>query len=485
MLHGITIQIPIREREENIVADTIWMPDLSDHEGPKYLALTRALREAIRSGDLAQGAQLPTVRDLAWGLKVTPGTVARAYQLATQEGMLAATVGRGTFVASTAPRLGPSQALYIERDPMNPGSGVDLRAPILPDVGQGAAFAEALRDMADTVGFDWIDYPSQTAELPLRRAVCDWLSDRTLGSFGADEIALTGGGQNAINLVFLCCLRGDRPVVLTEDLAYPGFRHAARLARAEVISVEIDEQGMVPAALEAACRRHGAQVLCLTPEAQNPTTVRMPPERRQAIADIARRYDVQIIEDDCYSLAQSDWPAMRALAPERTWHVGSLSKTVSAALRFGYIVCPTGMGHTGRLTAQHSFFALSVAVSEMVLRLMQSGQGAALRAAVQADADVRLEMAVNTLGRFDLRWQPGLRYVFLHLPSGWRSSTFVRMAEAEGVMVRSADEYALMTGRAPHAVRLALTGAVSPESFQAALDRLAALLSRPPAELMV
>ncbi len=467
------------------MADTIWTPDLSDQEGPKYLALTRSLREAIRLGRLACGEQLPTVRDLAWQLKVTPGTVARAYQLATQEGLLAATVGRGTFVAATTPRLGPSQSLYIERDPNAASTVVDLRAPILPDVGQGAAFAQVLQDMAANVGLNWIDYPSQRAELPLREAVVGWLSDRTVGAITADDIVLANGGQNAISLILLCCLRGDRPVVLTEELAYPGFRHAARLARAEVIAVEIDAQGMVPASLEAACKRHDAQVLCMTPEAQNPTTVRMPPERRAEIVEIARRYDVQIIEDDCYSLAHSTWPAMRALAPERTWYVGSLSKTVSASLRFGYVLCPDGMGHTGRLTAQHLVFALPVPVSDLTLRLLQSGQAGELRALVQADADKRLEMVVETLGAFDLQWQPGLRFVLLNLPSGWRSSSFVRMAEAEGVMVRSADEYALVTGRAPNAVRLALTGATSFDSFQAALTRLADLLSQPPTELMV
>ena len=68
-------------------------------EGPKYLALVRALRAAIRVGDLAEGAQLPTVRDRAWRLSVTPGPVSRAYQIATQEGLLRATVGRGAFVA--------------------------------------------------------------------------------------------------------------------------------------------------------------------------------------------------------------------------------------------------------------------------------------------------------------------------------------------------------------------------------------------------
>ncbi|GAB1363503.1 hypothetical protein MASR1M32_27390 [Rhodobacter sp.] len=76
------------------MTDTTWQPDLTQYPGTKYLGLSRALRDAIRSGELPAGSQLPTVRDLAWRLHLTPGTVARAYQLATQEGLLAATVGR-------------------------------------------------------------------------------------------------------------------------------------------------------------------------------------------------------------------------------------------------------------------------------------------------------------------------------------------------------------------------------------------------------
>ncbi|MFN3845772.1 MAG: PLP-dependent aminotransferase family protein [Paracoccaceae bacterium] len=467
------------------MADTIWLPTLSDSDGPKYLALTRALREAIRSGELAQGAQLPTVRELAWQLKVTPGTVARAYSLATQEGMLAATVGRGTFVAARTPRLGPTQALFIDRDPDRVRDHVDLRAPILPDVGQGAAIGAALRAIGADNDTDWIDYPSQRAELPLREAICDWVSDRVLGPVGPDDVVLAHGGQNAINLIFMCCLRGDRPVVLTEELAYPGFRHAARLSRAEVIAVEMDAEGILPEALDATCRRHSAQVLCLTAEAQNPTTGRMSTERRQAIVAVARRHDLQIIDDDCYSVATVSTPAIRALAPERTWHVGSLSKTLSAGLRFGYIIAPPGMGQTGRLTAQHAFFALSRPIEAVVLHLLQSGEASRLRDLVQVELDARLQSAVNALGAYDVRWQPGLRFIFLRLPSGWRASTFCARAEGVGVLVRSADEYALIHGLAPNAVRVAMAGNVTLDQFHAGIDRLARLLAEPPAELMV
>lgn len=458
------------------MTDTIWKPDLAQFPGPKYLALSRALREAIRTGTLPEGAQLPTVRDLAWALGVTAGTVSRAYTLATQEGLLAATVGRGTFVAARSPRLGPTQPLMIEREP---GGKLDLRAPRLPEVGQGAAIAAAMRALAAQPA-DWVDYPTQRAERPLREAVCDWLSDRILGPVTADDIALAAGGQNAIGLILLCCLRGDRPVVLTEELSYPGFRYAARLARADVVGVETDAEGLIPEALEAACRRHGAQVLCVTPEAQNPTGARMSRERREKIVAVARQFDLQVIEDDCYSLSDSDWPSLRALAPERVWHVGSLSKTISAALRFGYIVCPTGMGETGRITAQHTFFALPKPVSEICLHLFQSGAAASIRAKVAEELSQKVTHVVNTLGRFDLTWQDGLRFAFLRLPQGWRGSTFVREAEAAGVLVRSADEYALSHGRAPNAVRLAFAGNVTREAFEHGIAVLAGLLARPP-----
>ena len=70
--------------------------------------------------------------------------------------------------------------------------------------------------------------------------------------------------------------------------------------------------------------------------------------------------------------------------------------------------------------------------------------------------------------------------MFLRLPQGWRASTFTREAEAEGVLLRSADEYTLIHGRAPQAVRLALAGNVPLPRFEAGLRALARLLDRPP-----
>ena len=82
--------------------DTIWVPQVDPAIKPKYKAVVQAIRDALGSGALVHGAKLPPVRELGWKLEMTPGTVARAYTVLTDEGVLMAEVGRGTFVAEPA-----------------------------------------------------------------------------------------------------------------------------------------------------------------------------------------------------------------------------------------------------------------------------------------------------------------------------------------------------------------------------------------------
>ena len=85
--------------EKNIVTDTISDLFALQSGGPKYRALSAALRQGIDEGKLPKGTRLPPVRELAWRLGMTPGTVARAYTALTDEAVLVAEVGRGTFVS--------------------------------------------------------------------------------------------------------------------------------------------------------------------------------------------------------------------------------------------------------------------------------------------------------------------------------------------------------------------------------------------------
>jgi DNA-binding transcriptional MocR family regulator len=466
--------------------NTSWQPDLGSFTGPKYLALSRALREAVRSGSLAEGTRLPPVRDLAWTLGITPGTVARAYQIATQDGLLEATVGRGTFVAAARPRLGPAtdlmhapHAAATPRGLPKPGF-IDLRPPQLPEVGQSDAIREAMAAIVSATTSHYLDYQSVRGDRHVRTAMATYLSDFGVGPADVDDMALTLGGQSAINIVLQCALRGDRPLIFAEELAYPGFRHAARLNRAEVVPIALDADGMRADALDRACRATRGRLVCVTTEAQNPTTVRMSPERRAEIVAVARAHDLQILEDDCFSAGSPGLPALRAVAPERTWLIASLSKSLAAGLRFGAVLCPPGLGEAARLAAQHGYFGVPGPVLDIVHSLLVSGRAAELRGLVQAEYDRRLGIALNVLGRFDVSWQKGLAFIWLRLPQGWRASSFTREAEARGILIRSADEYALVDGHAPNAVRIGLAGGPPEAAFAAAMRTLADLLDRPP-----
>lgn len=467
--------------------DSDWIPDLARHDGPKYQALVQALRESVRAGTLPEGARLPPVRVLAQRLGITPGTVARAYQIGAQDGILAGTVGRGTYVAAQTVPLGPTQSIHADLAAPEPPSRqvTDLRTPGIPDLGQTREISEALRRVAAQDAPDWLDYPQLRRDLPTRQAVLDWLTCRELGAVGPEDVVLTHGGQSGLTIALQCCLRGDRPVVLIEELAYPGIRHAASLNRAEVVPVALDAEGMIPEALAAACLRHGGRVVVLTPEAQNPTTARMSFARRGEIVAVARAHDLQIIEDDCFTVPQTDLPSLRALAPERGWHVSSLSKSVAAGLRFGALVCPEGRGEAGRLAAQHGFLGLSRIVLYVATEILNSGLASRLRDDVRAIYARQLGMVVQALDGHPLSWQAELPFVWLRLPNHWRASTFVRAAEAEGVLVRSADEYALHDRAAPNAVRIALDGAVTDAALAEALRRLRRLLDTSPDEILV
>ncbi|MGI3185575.1 PLP-dependent aminotransferase family protein [Nioella aestuarii] len=454
--------------------NTIWQPDLSAHSGPKYRALMDAIRAGIASGTLSIGEKLPPVRDLAWRLSITPGTVARAYKSLTDDGVLEAAVGRGTFVAGKTPQPQAGEPLFVQTD-----DAVDLRSSPVPDVGQGPIIGRMLARIA--MASNYVSYPTAATDQPARAAVADWVGQGLLGRVEAEDVVMAHGTQNAIILALQAILSGPSPVILTEDLTYPGVRHAARLLRARVVPLAMDGDGILPEALEAACRDHGGQVLITAAMVHSPTTRTTPLARKQQLAALARKYQLQVLEDDCFRLGDAgEVPGYRLLLPERGWYLSSLTKSVSSSLRFGFIVCPQGWADTTRQTAQSSFYGLPQPVLDLGAELIRSGEAARIRDLVLEANRHRVRLAVNALGGWDLEWRPDVPYVWLRLPRGWRASTFARACETRGIRIKSADEFALEDGNAPSAVRIACNSTASEARYEAALRELGDLLANPP-----
>ena len=459
-----------------IVSDTIWQAATAKAGRSKYKALARVIRDRIAAGDLAGGQKLPPVRDLAYQLGVTPGTVARAYSLLTDDGVLLAEVGRGTFVAGTERSKKPLDVpLIFTVDEQT----ADFRSSRVPDVGQGAIIDDALIRLGRSHARRHINYPTDETDLHAREAVVDWIGTGRVGNFDADDVMLGNGAQNCCFMALQNVLYGAQPVILTEELAYPGARHAARLLRAKIVGVAMDDEGIIPEALIEAYRTHGGQVLLTAADVHSPTTIKTSLARKKQIAAIAERFGLTIIEDDCHGMAPTDVPAYRALLPERSYFLSSLTKSVSGALRFGYVVAPTGGGPELRRVAQSSFYGVAQPIIDICADLIASGDAARIRDAVVAQTAQRVRMAVNKLGRWDLRWREDAPFVWLQLPTGWRASGFAVACERRGVTIRPADEFALSDASAPNAVRLAVTTCVSEDRYLGAMDQMDHLLENP------
>ena len=462
---------------------SISSPDLA--ELPKYKAVAEGLRRQVESGTLAAGDKLPPVRDLAWELKITPGTVARAYTILTDEGLLEAVVGRGTFVADPAKALDDDQVWARQVQPDQTEDNYMLFSPRLPDMGQVGLIRDHLRGSAEIATDALLNYPRRENFEPARKALIDWLDPMQVGPVHHEDIVWSHGGQNAIGMVMQCVLRGPKPVILVEDISYAGFRRAAELLRADVVGVPMDDQGIIPGALRAAIRQHDAQLLCTSLEVHNPTGITTSIERRHELAAILRETGIDVLEDDCYRLGQATGPGYRALLPDQGWYVSSISKTMTPALRIGYAIAPKARALDLRRVGNYGFFSLARPMAEAIYTLLKDPKTRAVSDAIRDEVGRYVKHAINQLGRFDVAWHKDVPFVWLTLPAGWRAPAFVRAAEAEGVMIRAADEFAMRDTITPHAVRIAVNAQMPIARFDEAMAILRRLLDNPPHQISV
>ncbi|MEL6677455.1 MAG: PLP-dependent aminotransferase family protein [Pseudomonadota bacterium] len=459
-----------------------WMPDLTGLEGPKYRQLVTAIENAIEDGALAPGQKLPPVRDLAWDMKVTPGTVARAYREATDAGLLEAHVGQGTFVRAIR-ETGTTIPLHGLTNPAEVGE-IDLRNSRSPLVGQEGALDAALQRVIADGSHLLDDYTRAQNDLRARMAMLHWLESGGVTAH-VDDIVLTYGAQNAILAALLAVTRGHRPQIIVSELMYPGFQQAARVAGAELLTVPSDAQGVTAEGIAAMCQTQRPQAILLAANLHNPTLATMSLERREAIAEVARTHNLQIIEDDVYGwLEEERLPSFTELAPERTWYATSLSKCVAAGLRFGLLLTPPGEGARGQGFIQAMTYRVSSLISSTAAELIESGEAARIRTRAIAHMRRRNDRVRAVLGQWDVVSRGAANFFWLPLPPGWNITSFDRACISRDIRLSTGAAYVLPGHPAPNAVRVALGMGLSDGKFDAVLEDLARLLAAPPTELI-
>lgn len=450
---------------------TKWTPMLAQTGRAKYRALVDCIRKGIQEGELDPGQKLPPVRELAYRLEITPGTVARAYSLLVEDGTLTAGVGRGTYV---------SDVNGMEIDVGETGS-VDLFSPRIPNMGQEALIRDAMRKVtAELPAMALMQYPKREMNLPARLAFMKWMKDAPLGDYTVDDLVITHGGQNAVMHIMQAVLRSKDPVVLVDDVTFSGFRKAAEIYGARIVGVPWDGDGPDPTAFEELVQSTGAELYCTSSEVNNPTTRPTSAARRREIASVALRHGIHVLDDDCYYMGQHTGETYRALLPELGWYVNSPSKLVSPALRVGFTLPPNGWVGEMLRSVQFSHFGVSTMLTEVFAKVMTNPKLPGVISKMQARINADLRIAVHQLGGYAIRWRNNVPLVWVELPTGWRAPAFAQAAEAAGVMLKSADEFTLRDGRTVHAVRLAMNGQIDQKRFEQGIEIVRRLLDNPP-----
>ena len=445
-------------------------------------SLADTLEQAIRTGRLTVGSQLPTHRELSKRLGVAVSTVSRAYAEAGRRGLIGGTVGRGTFVLATDRDndLGPScdtmrplERLYLPLMQREDAINLSLNEPLSD--GTGERLREALTAIAAKRDLDGLaHYQPPQGQLEHRVAGEAWL--RELGvEAPAEDIYAVSGGQTALMTIFLALARpGD--TVLTEELTWPGALSVGRLTGILLKPVSIDEEGLIPEAFEAACHAYRPRFVYTMPTLHNPTTATASLGRRMEIVRIARAHNVLIVEDDAYGfLVEPRATPYCQLARDITVYLTSLSKSIAPTLRVGFMAVPPRLHKSMRASTRATTAMVSPLLLELTTHLINSGAGREAIKFQAAAARHRQELAASILGR--TAPAPTSLHYWLELPSDMHSAVFVADALARGVAVTPGDAFAVSPGRDPGGVRLCLCSELSETRVKQALLILAQLVN--------
>lgn len=454
---------------------TNWQPDLSNRKGPKYRAIAQAIAADVADGRLAPGEKLPPLRDLAWTLGVTVGTVSRGYAEAERNGLVKGAVGSGTYVM----RPGLHQVYPTLAEP---GSDVIDMAMAAPPPGEeGIHFAAALRRLADDPRCAaLLGPPSGSARY--RAAGAAWLA-RTGIEASPDRIVMTAGAQHGIAVTFAALAQpGDR--IATECLTYNGIKAVAAMLGIKLEGLPMDADGLLPDAFEDACKRGTLRALYCIPSGHNPTTATMPQARREEIAEIALRHGVTVIEDDIFTALLPSRPA--PLSPPLSPMVGdlgvcitSLSKAVAPGLRIGFVTGPASMIDRLRVGVRATCWAATPVTAEIAVQWIEDGTVDRILQSRVAESKARLDIVRDILDGCTFDAVPGHVYAWLHLPDPWRANDFVAEAARRKVRITSSEAFAVGRAEPPHAVRICYGLPDTREKMVAGLKTLADILAAP------
>lgn len=408
------------------------------------------VKHRIAARSLTPGARLPSIRSFALAMKVSKSTVVEAYERLQAEGVIRSRPGSGFFVAAplaplTLAEIGPRvdravDPLWISRQALEPGEGV-LRPGCgwlpphwMPEEG----LRRALRGIARGAAATLVDYGAPLGLLPLRQLLTRRVAQHGIEA-SPDQILLTESGTQAIDLLCRFLLKpGD--AVLVDDPCYFNFHALLRAHQARIFGVPYTPSGPDIGRFAEALAEHKPRLYITNSALHNPTGAMLSPLVGHRLLKLAEQAGLTIIEDDIFADFE-ETPAPRLAAfdgLERVVHIGSFSKTLSAAVRCGFIVAPRDWVEALTDLKIATCFGAAGFSSELVLTLLKNGSYRKHMETVRQRLAGAMAETAQRLARIGITpWiepQAGM-FLWCRLPDGIDAARLARQALARGIVL--------------------------------------------------
>jgi len=317
--------------------------------------LIAQLRAAIGDGRLGPGTRLPATRALATTLGVSRNVVVAAYDELLAEGYIAGRRGAGTYVEAALPAMPRA----IVATPVGARRWLSGMAPVArPAMSDNGEPAGAISFRPGVPALDLLPtevwrrvwrtatdalppnrYADPAGDPALREALARWVG-RTRGvACGLDDIVITTGAAQALDLLVRATLAPGTAVAFEEPGYYSG-RNILLAHGARIVPIPVDADGLRVAELPTGAA--APPLVCVTPSHQYPLGGRLPVARRLALLAWAQEHDSLIIEDDYDSEFRFDAPPLPALLSldraGQVAYIGTFAKSLTPTLRIGYVI---------------------------------------------------------------------------------------------------------------------------------------------------
>lgn len=328
-----------------------------------------------------------------------------------------------------------------------------------------AAFAESGAQSVESMR------PSfRTVEPQLRERAAKWLE------FPLSRVWMTCGGHHGtLNALMASGLAGTRVVV--EGNTYPGFLDQCWMTKTSIVACPVDDEGLIPEALRELCDRKRRELepihgLFTMPTVQNPLGFVTPELRRQQIVEIAREFHLTIIEDDAYGFMEENAPPSYAvLAPERTYYVRGLAKSLAPSVRTGFLVAPENAAASIESSLRCTATGTDVLHNTAALAMCEDGELEKLIKAKRDEGARRNMEARAWLGKLCAAGARCAWHLWVRLPEDIDPSDVEAAIKDLDVMVTNGQWCAAATDYR-HGLRVALGGEIERERTMEGVARV-------------